>query len=523
MALKVTQEPLENCQLALTIEVGQNRIDRELRKAARKASREYNIPGFRRGKAPYQVIVQRVGIGTLYQEFLDDLGQEVFQQALEQEEIEPYATAALEDVEIDPVRYRVIIPMEPKVDLGDYRSLRVEEEKIEISDEAIEKRLEQYHEQHASWKDVDRPSEYGDTLTLNVHSVLIPEDGAEDAEEETIVMSESEWEITLDEESPQEIPSLDDALLGLQTGEKKESILSWPEEQQSIYAGRSARFEIEVLKIRAFENAELTDDFAQMIGPEFETVDDLIASVREMLQKEGEARVEEEYGQRVIEEAVARATLDYPPVVVEDQIDALLNDFEQQIRQAGLESLDAYFESTGRNRDGFREDQRETATRLAEQTLVISEVINAENIVATDEDVDEQIRAMLGELNEDSSPEMHNTAEMFRQGSGRPIIESQILRAKAIERLIAFARGEEIPEPTPTADLATAVEDEGGEVDSNPAAVAEEASTDLSDEDGSNEDSSDDNGDTESPVESEIDTSSDISDQTEGDEEAAKA
>ncbi|MBV7330048.1 trigger factor [Chloroflexi bacterium TSY] len=469
MALKVTREQLEDCQLALTIEVGQDRIDRELRKAARKAGREYNIPGFRRGKAPYQVIVQRVGIGALYQEFLDDLGQEVFQQALEQEEIEPYATAALEDVEIDPVRYRVIVPMEPKVDLGDYRSLRVEEEEIEISDEAVEERLEQYREQHASWKDVDRPSEYGDTLTLNVHSVLIPEDEAEDSSEdeaeETIVMSESEWDITLDEENPQPIPGLDDALLGLQTGEKKESILSWPEEQQSIYAGRSARFEIEVLKIRAFENAELTDELAQMIGPEFETVEDLVASVRETLQEEEEARAEAEYGQRVIEKAVAASTLVYPPAVVEDQINAMLNEFEQQIRQAGLESLDAFFESTGRDRDGFREEQREAATQLAEQNLVISELINAEGIVATDEDVEEQIQAMLGELNEDSSPEMHNTAEMFRDGSGRPIIESQILRTKAIERLIAIARGDELPEPTPLSAIEETAEGESSEAD----------------------------------------------------------
>ena len=101
--MKVTTELRDQRQLALTVEVDQERVDQELRKAARKVSQRYNIPGFRKGRVPYSVLVRHVGLPTLYEEFLDDLGQEVFREAIEQEKIEPYAMAAVEGIEFDPL------------------------------------------------------------------------------------------------------------------------------------------------------------------------------------------------------------------------------------------------------------------------------------------------------------------------------------------------------------------------------------------------------------------------------------
>jgi trigger factor len=204
MALQISKEPRENCQLALTIEVDQERVDQELRKAARKAARDFRIPGFRQGKAPYSVIVQYVGLPTLYNEFVDDLGQEIYKETLEQESIEPYATATLENVEFEPLRYTLIVPLEPEIDLGDYRSLRIEEEEPEVSEEEINERLREYQEQNAGWQEVDRPSTYGDLMTIDVRSVLIEGDAAagEETAEETVVLEETDWEVTPDQENP---------------------------------------------------------------------------------------------------------------------------------------------------------------------------------------------------------------------------------------------------------------------------------------------------------------------------------
>ncbi len=118
MSFTVTTEPRDDRQLAVTIQVDQERVERELRKAANKVAGQYRIPGFRKGKAPYNIIVQQFGLANLYQEFVEDLGQELFQQAIEQEHIEPYAQSSLEDIKLDPLTYTLLVPLDPEVNAG---------------------------------------------------------------------------------------------------------------------------------------------------------------------------------------------------------------------------------------------------------------------------------------------------------------------------------------------------------------------------------------------------------------------
>lgn len=503
MELKVTQEPLENCQIQLTVEVDQARVDQELRKVARKLSNQYQFPGFRKGKAPYARVVQTVGKDALYAEFVDELGQEVYKQVLETEDIEPYGTASLKDIQYDPLRYVLEVPMDPQIDLGDYRNLRVEKKVAEVTEEQIEERLQGYREQHADWKDVDRASEYGDTLTIDVRSVLTePMEG----DDETVVLEETEWEVTPDEDNPTDPPGFDEALIGMKAGEEKTFTLSWPEESQSIYAGRSATFKIKVHKVQAYENAELTDELAKLIGPEYETVEDLRNSIRETLEEEAQSEADAAYLGQVLNAVLEQSTLNYPPIVIEDQLDAMLNDFEAQLRQYGIKDLDTYLENSRQTREQFRESQREGAVEIAERNLILSELIRLEGVTASDEDVEHQINRLIGativedeadamaageeepsveassfeaasaieesvllqeaeeggvgeegdttEVEEESDEDRYRRTmtEWFRDGAGRAMIESQILTEKAQERLVAIASGEDVPDPVPPND-----------------------------------------------------------------------
>src|SRR5690606_18691132 len=138
MSFTVTTEPRENRQLAVTIEVGQERVEKELRKAAAKVANQYKVPGFRKGKAPYHIIVQQFGLANLYGEFIDDLGQVLFREAIEREEIEPYAQSSLEDIQLEPLTYKLIVPLEPEIKLADYRALRVEADETEIDESQVE-------------------------------------------------------------------------------------------------------------------------------------------------------------------------------------------------------------------------------------------------------------------------------------------------------------------------------------------------------------------------------------------------
>jgi trigger factor len=459
MALKVSTEPRENRQLGVTIEVPPERVQRELQKAARKVSAKYRIPGFRKGKAPFHVIVQQFGLPNLYSQFIDDLGQELYKSAIEQENIQPYATATLEDVQLEPMAYKLLVPLDPEVQLGDYRSLRVEEEPAGIDDAEVEKQLEDYRERHAGWIELTRPSMYGDMMSINVRSVIIPAEG-EESNEEVVVLEEDDWDVTPDQENPMEPPGFDEALLGVRAGEEKEFILSWPADSQSVHAGKSARFQVKVNKIQAYEKPALDDEFARLVGPDFNSIEDLKANIRETLAEQAKGRTDARYADKVLTAMVEDSTLNYPLVVIEDQLDTMIGEFERQLRQFGIESLEVYLRQTGSGSiEEYRERLRPEAVRLAEQNLILSEVLRKEKLTVSDEEIAERIKEMMGGDETEDDESAHSLAEMLRSSAGRTILESQILREKALQRLLAIARGEEVP-PIP--------EDEAPATDAQP-------------------------------------------------------
>ena len=454
MSLTTRTEPMENRQLALKVEVAQERVEQELRKAARKLAGQYRIPGFRKGKAPYHIVTQYVGLPALFDEFIEELGQEVYRTAIEQEKIEPYAMAALDIETLEPLTYSFVVPLEPEIDLGDYRSLRVEEEEPVIDEAEIDEQLEAAREQYSAWADVDRPSQYGDTLTIDIKSVIVPADGEDDGGtddapdgEQTVVLDETDWDVTLDPDNPMDPPGLDDALLGLSPGDEKEVTLSWPAESQSIYAGKQALFQIKVHKIQSLEKPELNDELAQLIGPDFNTLEDLRNSIRAEMIEAKKAEADESYMEKTLDALVEQSTMVYPPVVVEDQIDAMVNEFDRQLRQYGIDGVSNYLSQIGQSMEEYRESLREQAEIAARRNLVISELYQLEGLEATDEDVEERIQSMFGDVDEEHAEAAEAYRNMMRSDAGRSILGSQILQQKALERLLAIARGEEVPEP----------------------------------------------------------------------------
>ena len=470
MPLKVTTEPLADRQLALLIEVDQERVDQELRKAARKAAAEHRIPGFRKGKAPYSLVAQYVGLPALYQEFLESLGEEVYRAALEQEEIEPYAMASLDVESLQPLTYRLTVPLDPRVELGDYRSLRVEEDDLAIDDAEIDAQLEQIREEYADWQHVDRPSQYGDLMTIDVRSVIEQEgDG-----EPTVVLDEVDWEVTPDQENPMEPPGFDEALLGLEPEQETDFVLEWPADGQSIHAGKRARFSVKVKEIQAYDKPEIDDDFAQLVGPDFATVEELKQSIRNGLLEQRRARAESDYAERAIDALVEQAKFEYPPVVVEDQLDVLMSELERQLRQYGIEDMEDYFRSGGQTADEYRESLREQAEVTARRSLVISELYKLEGITVDEADVDARITAMIGE---EEAGGNNALANLMREGPGRAVLASQMLRDAAVTRLVAIARGEELPALAAEALAGEAAVDPGqaAEAEAEASAAAEAA------------------------------------------------
>lgn len=460
MSFTVTTEPRENRQLAVTIEVSKEVVDKELRKAAAAVASQYRIPGFRKGKAPYHIVVQQVGLSNLYSEFIDELGQRVFREAIEQEKIEPYAQSSLEDIQLEPLVYKLIVPLEPVVKLGDYRSLRVEEEPIEVDMNEVEQRLEMYRNEYAGWQEVERPSQFGDLLTVNVRSVIIPDSDDENGDnaEEIVVLDETDWEITLDEENPMEPAGFDRELIGMRVGEEKEFVVEWPADTQSIYAGKRARFHVEVTSVEGYEKPDLDDDFAKLVGPDYETIDDLRNAIVESLQNEKRNAARSNYINKVLDRLVEISELDYPPAVIEDQLDGMVRDMDQRLLRMGLgEGLEGYLRMINQSEEDYRESLRSEASKLALRNLVLSEVIKQEGIEATDDDIEEHIKQLVGvDENGEILESAAELANMLRFGGGRSLVVSQVLSSKAVDFLVALARGEEPPSPAAKSESSAA-------------------------------------------------------------------
>ncbi len=474
MTLKVTTEPRDERQLEVKIEVPQERVDQELRKAAAKVSGQYRLPGFRKGKAPYHIVVQQFGLANLYGEFVDKLGEQVYKEALEQEKIEPYAVASLADVSMDPLVFTLVVPLEPTVDLGNYRALRVEAPVIEVDDAAVDERLESLRKERAAWQEVDGPSAYGDMLTIDVKSIIAP---AAEGDEPVIVLDETDWDVTPDAENPMDPPGFDAELIGMQKGATKQFVLSWPAESQSIHAGKEATFTIEVKQIQRYESPALDDAFAKLLDPEVESLDAYRAQVADSMKDEQEAVATDTYTAKVLDELVALAELDYPPAVIEDQLDSIVRDYEMQLRRFGLEDLAGFLEQTGQTVEGFRAGMRDQAVLSAERNLVLSEIIRVEQLRVSDEEIDAHIEEMTKgpeEADEETSAQQNAMKEYLHTASARMLIANDIMREKAVERVQAIARGDALPELLPEADAAGAASDEAAVDD----AVVDEVAVD---------------------------------------------
>lgn len=512
MSLRISTEPMEQRQMALRVEIDQERVDQELHKAARKLAGQYRIPGFRRGKAPYNLLVQYVGLPALFQEFLEPLGQEIYPKALEEAKLEPYAPGVLDVESLEPLTYKFIVPLEPEIDLGDYRSLRVAEPTIEVTDEEVNAQLEEYRSQFSSYGEVDRPSQYGDLITIDVKSVI---PATEEGGDEIIVLNETDWDVTPDNENPMDPPGFDEALLGLRAGEEKDFVLDWPADSQSIHAGKQANFNVKIHKIQGTTEPALDDSFAQMVGPEFENLDALKENIRTTLLDSRKQEGDEAYLESALDALMAQSTLNYPPTVVEDQLDTMVNTLERQLREYGIENIEQYLQQMGQSVEQYRESIRPQAEIMAKRNLLISEIFRQEGITVTDEEIDARIDRMLGITNNtentteseaeiaadeelalevveaaledeadegedhdheghdhdhdheghdhdhdheghnhgaDNADAMRALRDMMKSGSGRAVLESQILQEASIERLLAIVRGDELPErPAPKA------------------------------------------------------------------------
>ncbi len=410
------------------------RLQEPLRQAARQITQRRPIPGFRPGKAPYEVVARIYGKEAIYDAALDAIAPDLYEEAIQQSGLEPYALPRLELENIEPLILKATVAVQPVVTLGDYRSIRMTSEKVVVQPEQVAQALADLQEEQAEWVPVERRAADGDLIVIDMQGQKA--DGiAVSRESEEIILSEGLSPATLR-----------DGLIGLAAGDEKDITVQYPEDfDNPDLAGQEIRLHIRVQAVKEKRLPPLDDDFAKAVG-EHETLEQLREALRSRLQAQLEAEAERQFELNVLDAAVNQAQLEYPGLAVERELDHMIEDYKGRVVRQGL-LWENYLGLIKQTEEGLRESLRETAERRLQRALVLGKIAEAEGIEVTDEDVDVEINQRAEPFGENAD----RMSKLLRSESLLPLIRSDLFTRKTIERLIQIAKGEapELPAQAP--------------------------------------------------------------------------
>ncbi len=465
--LNLQTERIENHQARLTIEIEPERLDNAKRQAARKISRQVNIRGFRKGKAPYNRVAQIVGEGAILEEAIDALSNALYKEALDEADVEPSGLGAFEDFKLEPApTFIYTLPLQPEVDLGAFRDIRLDFAPITINEADIDSELRQMQMQRVEvLADDIEVAELGHRLRIDVESVFIDDEGPEDDDAEAVFeeamnpdnpednefmnpkkgdtfVSEEDSPIILD---PNEDPFVDgfvENLIGAELGSNVEFELTIPDDEiDETIRGRRVRFTVAIKHIESLDIPELDDDFAREAsrasGEEEVGMAGLREQVRARQKRTMDDRAEAEFAQQVISEVVKGSDIRYPDVLLEEQIGQAVANFEIQLKQQRL-NLEDYLRFTGSKMEDFREQFREGAETELRQSLVMRKLVDELAVEATDEDIDARRDAFAAGFGIDPTNSDFDTPQLRRH------YRNEATMSFVLAKLAAMARGEDM-------------------------------------------------------------------------------
>ena len=385
MSLQV--EKLEKNMAKLTVEVPAEQFEKAIKKAFNKNKNRFNIPGFRKGKAPQAMIEKMYGVGVFYEDAADEAINETYADAMKESELDIVSRPAISIEQIEkgqPFIYTATVAVKPEVTLGEYKGLEVEKADMTVKAEDIEAELKKVQEQNARLLTVeDRPVADGDQVVIDFDGYVDGKafDGGK-AEDYSLTIGSHSF-----------IDTFEEQLIGKNIGEECEVNVTFPAEYHAAeLANKPATFKVTVKEIKVKEIPELNDEFAGEVS-EFETLDEYKKDIEAKLSEKKQKEAATENENRVVEKVVAGATMEIPEPMIDGQVENMLQDTARRMQSQGL-NLELYLKYTGMTLDQMKEQMRPQAVNRIETRLVLEEVVKQENIEVSDERLDEEIVKM---------------------------------------------------------------------------------------------------------------------------------
>ncbi|MCC7087648.1 MAG: trigger factor [Chloroflexi bacterium] len=424
--MKVTLERLPESRVQLQIEIDDERLEKSLDSAYKRLAQKNRFPGFRPGKAPRPIVERAVGREGLIREALDKLVPAAYNEAIETENVDAIGQPDLEIEQLEPVKFTATVPIRPTVALNDYHSIRVDPEPVEVTSEMVEEQVLLLRRRHATQVPVDRAIQWDDVIIADVKA---SEDGNQFLDDENAEFPLREGKVLF-------VPGLAEEFLGMNKGDEKTFDIAVPEDfQVEQLKGKTATFTLTIHEVKEEQLPEADDEFANLVNAdEFPDFASLRARIESDMKTSLENDAESKFRNSVIDKLVEGATLEYPRVLVEHEIDHLVREAMGNNQQ----QYQMYLQQLGRSEADFRETWREAADMRLRRSLVISELAEAEGLDVSAEEIEEELDTLVAPMGDDAA----RFRQMFATEEGVSTIRRNLLSRKTLERLAAIARGE---------------------------------------------------------------------------------
>ena len=403
-------ENANEVKLELTVEAA--KFDEAMKKVYFKSAKYFNIPGFRKGKAPMNIVEKYYGKEIFYEDAFNDVAQEALEEAVKENKIEVVSRPDIDVTQIgkgQDLIFTAVFQVKPEAELGKYKGIEVKKIEYNVTDEDINHELSHMQEHNARLINIeDRPVEKGDITVIDFEGFVDGKafEGGK-AENHELEIGSNTF-----------IPGFEDQIIGMKIDEEKDINVKFPDEYFSKdLAGKDATFKVKLHEIKKKELPELDDEFAKDTS-EFDTLDELKKSIKDRMEKENEQKQKYETEEEVIKAVCDNMKVDIPSGMIETETENMLKDIENRLSYQGLK-LDQYLKMLGKTKEEMQKEYEPQAIEAIKSRLMLEAVIKAEKIEATDDEIEEKMKEMAknyGRENDEEFMKNENVANYIKEG-----------------------------------------------------------------------------------------------------------
>ena len=416
-------EKVEKSQVALTIEVGAAEFQAAIEKAYQKMRKNINVPGFRPGKAPRKVIEGMYGAEVFFEEAINIAFPEAYEAAIKEKELQVVGYPEVDmlgECTVEGFTFTAIAPVYPEATLGEYKGLSAVKGEVKVTEEDVADRLQLLAERNTRLVSIESEAKLGNIAVIDFEGFLngVPFEGGK-GENHSLELGSGSF-----------VPGFEDQVIGMKAGEEKEIDITFPEQYTPELAGKAVVFKVKVNEVKEKEIPELDDEFAKDVS-EFDTLAELKADLEKKIAEEREKEVQQAFADALMEQVAENMTVEIPDVMVEAQCQQFLNDFKMQLAQQGI-PYEEYIKLTGGDEAKMMEEAKEPALRQVRMDLAMQAIIKAEELTASDEEVEAEYAKLAEQYTMD--------IEMVKKYLVADQVRDELVSRKAIEVVTSTAK-----------------------------------------------------------------------------------